>query len=242
MLRLLALVVSIGLADGINPTSIGPALFLASEPRPRVNLLRFTAGYVAVLLIGGLVLTLGPGSAILALVPRPTATTRYILETVVGTAMLVGAAFLWRFRRQLSNRRGEDDRKSSRRPPFVLGATISVVELPTAFPYFAAIVAIVGSGFNVGEQILLVAIYDLCFILPLLAIVVVLEVSGGEAVRVLERIRDFTERHWPEVAAIVALIAGLLVTTLGVTGLELHARGSAGSISRQVRHILSQLH
>jgi cytochrome c biogenesis protein CcdA len=241
VLHLLALVTSIGFADGINPTSIGPALFLASEPNPRPDVLRFAAGYAAVLLFGGLVLTLGPGTAILALVPKPTATTRYILETVAGVAMLLASAFFWSRRKQLSSGHGDDERRSSRRPPFVLGATISALELPTAFPYFAAIVAVVGSGLNIGQQIILVATYNLCFIAPLLAIVVVLSVAGDQAVRLLDRARGFTESHWPVLAAVVALIAGLFVTTLGVTGLELHAGGSTGSISRGVRHILTHL-
>jgi cytochrome c biogenesis protein CcdA len=241
VLHLLALVLSIGLADGVNPTSIGPALFLASGPNPRRSVLRFTAGYASVLLLGGLVLTLGPGTAILSLVPRPTATTRYILETIAGTAMLLASGFFWLRRNQLSSRNEDNERKSSRRTPFVLGATISGIELPTAFPYFAAIVAVVGSGLNVGQQILLVVIYNFCFIAPLLAIIVVLGVAGDQAVRVLERARQFMQDHWPVLAAAVALVAGLFVTTLGVTGLELHAGGSTGSISRGVRHVLTHL-
>jgi cytochrome c biogenesis protein CcdA len=242
VLHLLALVLSIGIADGINPTSIGPALYLASEQSPRRNVLRFAAGYVVVLLVGGLILTLGPGRAILAFVPRPSLTTRYILETVAGVAMLIGSALLWSRRKQLANRQHSAEQRAPHRPPLLLGATISAVELPTAFPYFAAIVAIVGSGLNIGQQVVLVAIYDACFILPLLAIVIVLARAGERAVHVLTEVREYMQRHLPVLAAGLALIAGLLVTTLGVTGLELHAGGGAGSISRGVRHILTHLH
>ncbi len=35
MLRLIALVVSIGLADSMNPSTVVPALYLASGERPR---------------------------------------------------------------------------------------------------------------------------------------------------------------------------------------------------------------
>jgi cytochrome c biogenesis protein CcdA len=242
MLHLIALVVSIGLADGINLSSIGPALYLAAESNPRRSVARFAAGYFVVLLFGGLVLTVGPGRAILALVPRPTLTTRYILETIAGVAMLIAATTLsWR-RDRLSQRHRTSSQRWPQRPPFLLGAVISAVELPTAFPYFAAIVAIIGSGLGVIHQITLVAIYDVCFILPLAVMVVVLGVAGDRALEVLTRIRDFMRQHWPVVAAIVALIAGVLVTTLGVTGLELHAHGSAGSIARRVRHVLTRLH
>jgi cytochrome c biogenesis protein CcdA len=241
MIHLLALVLSIGLADGINPGSIGPALYLASEHDPRGNVVRFAAGYFVVLLVGGLVLVLGPGRAILALVPNPTLTTRYILETIAGVAMLIGATVLWMRRGPLSRREDAEEDKPSPRPPFLLGATISAVELPTAFPYFAAIVAIAGSGLPVSEQITLVAIYNVCFILPLLAIVAVIATAGDRAVDVLKQAREFMHRHWPVLAAVFALLAGVLVTTLGVTGLELHARGPAGAISRRVRHVLTHL-
>ncbi len=39
--------------------------------------------------------------------------------------------------------------------------------------------------------------------------------------------------------AVVALLAGVIVTTLGITGLELHAHGTAGRLSRGVRHLLT---
>src|SRR5947209_16427507 len=81
MLQLIGLVVSIGLADSLNPTTVGPALYLAAGNRPRRSVIRFTLAVFVVNLLGGLVLTLGPGEAILALVPRPGATVRYILET-----------------------------------------------------------------------------------------------------------------------------------------------------------------
>lgn len=242
MLHLIALVVSIGLADGINLSSIGPALYLASERNPRRSVARFAAGYFVVLLFGGLVLTVGPGRGILALVPRPTLTTRYVLETIAGVAMLIAATTLsWR-RKRLSQRHRKNSRRAPQRPPFLLGALISAVELPTAFPYFAAIIAIIGSGLSLVQQIILIAIYDACFILPLGVMVVVLAVAGDKATEILGRIRDFMQRNWPVVAAVVALIAGVLVTTLGVTGLELHAHGSAGSVARRVRHVLTRLH
>jgi cytochrome c biogenesis protein CcdA len=242
MLHLLALVLSIGLADGINLTSIGPALYLSAERNPRRNVAQFAAGYFVVLLFGGLVLTVGPGRAILALVPTPTLRTRYILETIAGVAMLIAAATLWWRRERLSQRTTAHSQQSKERPPFLLGAAISGVELPTAFPYFAAIVAIIGSGLDIANQILLVGIYDFCFILPLVAIVAVLAIAGDRAVKILTRARDLWKDHWPKLAVAVALIAGVLVTTLGVTGLELHAQGPAGSLSRRLHHAINELH
>jgi cytochrome c biogenesis protein CcdA len=238
MLRVIWVVVSIGLADSVNPTSIGPALYLASEQRPCRAVLQFTAGYVAVMLVAGLVLTLGPGHAILALVPKPDATTRYTLETIAGAAILITAAFLWWRRDSLASRESAAESHPQRRPR-AMGAWISAAELPTAFPYFAAIAAVVGSGVAVEEQVLLVALYNLCFAWPRLAIAAGIAIAGDSALARLRHARAWLRRRWPVLVAVAALLAGLFVLTLGITGLEFHAHGAVGSISRHLRGVIS---
>jgi cytochrome c biogenesis protein CcdA len=245
MLRLLGLVISIGLVDSLNPSTIGPALLLAAGERPRRRVLLFTAGTFAVTLLGGLILTVGPGQAIVSLVPRPDATVRYILETIAGAAMLVAGALLWRRRERIRQRAQEPSARPGRRlsgvarKPTLVGATIAVVELPTAFPYFAVIAAIVGSGFGLTRQILLVVIYNVCFVSPLLGIVALLAVFGERAVQILARARDYLRTRWPVVVAMIAFVAGAFVITLGITGLTSQAPGQVGSVSRRVRHLIS---
>lgn len=239
MFRLLGLVLSIALADSLNPSTIGPALYLAAGPHPRRDVFRFTVGVFCVFFLGGVLLVIGPGRAILALVPHPGPTARYILETIAGVAMLGAAVFVWMRRARLSARTREDSAPKRRRSPAILGVTISVVEFPTAFPYLAVIAAIVGSGFSLTHQIVLLVIYNVCFVLPLLAIVVTLAVAGDRAQRVLSRAREFLQAHWPLVVAGLALAAGVFVTVLGVTGLLSGAGGRVGRISRRLRHVIT---
>jgi cytochrome c biogenesis protein CcdA len=240
MLRLLGLVISIGLADGMNPSSIGPALYLASGPGPRRAVLEFTGGYVAVMVLAGLILTLGPGRAILALVPTPGPTARYILETIAGVSMLVVAAVVWLRRANLGNRQEKEaEARFGNRSPAFLGATISAVEMPTAFPYFAAIAAVVGSGLGVIREVILVIVYNACFALPLLVIVGTIALSGERAVGLLVRARAYMHAHWPQLVAAVALLAGVIVTTLGATGLELNAGGGVGTVARNLHHLIT---
>ena len=145
MLRLIGLAVSIGLADSMNPSTIAPGLYLAMGQRPRTGLIQFTLGVFAVNFVGGAVIALGPGQALLALVPHPSPTARYILETVAGVVMLIGAALLWSRRKRLAQRKLPEP-STKGRSALLLGLTVSAVELPTAFPYFAVIAAAVGSG------------------------------------------------------------------------------------------------
>jgi len=92
MLRLIGLAISIGLADSMNPSTIAPALYLASGERPRSRLVQFTLGVFVVDFVGGAILVFGPGELLLSLVPHPSHTTRYVLELLAGVAMLIAAA------------------------------------------------------------------------------------------------------------------------------------------------------
>jgi cytochrome c biogenesis protein CcdA len=240
MLRLIGLVLSIGLADSMNPSTIAPGLYLALGKRARADLIQFTLGVVAVNFVGGAVVALGPGEALLALVPKPDHTARYIGETVAGVVMLVAAVVLWRRRRTLAERHHLPQPPSEGKSALLLGATIAAVELPTAFPYFAAIAAIVDSGFGPVRQLIALAIYNVAFVLPLLLMIVVLLFAPDRAASILQGTRAWLERRWPALLAVLALIAGLFVTALGVTGLAKGQPGTVGRVSGHVRRVISR--
>jgi cytochrome c biogenesis protein CcdA len=237
MIRLIGLAVSIGLADSLNPTTIAPALYLASGERARGRVFEFTLGVFGVYTIGGLAIALGPGQLLLSLVPHPGRLTRNLLEVVAGVAMIVAAAFLWRHRTALSNR-SVPELKPDGKASWVLGATITIVELPTAFPYFAVIAAIVGSGMDPVRQVLLLLLFNVCFVLPLVGIVATLTFAGDRAQQLLTTGRDWLEGHWPQLLAGLALVAGLFVTLLGVTGLAGRSHGHLGRLINRFHKLI----
>jgi cytochrome c biogenesis protein CcdA len=236
MTRLLGIVLSIGLADSLNPTTIAPALYMAAGEHARQRVTQFTLGVFVVYLLGGTAIALGPGQLLLALVPHPGHVARHIAEIAAGVAMLIAAAFLWRFRDKLGARK-QREFDAQGRSSAVLGATITAVELPTAFPYFAAIAAIVGSGLDLPRQVFLLVLFNVCFILPLLGIIGALVLWGERAERILANIREYLHRHWPTILSACALVAGVIVILLGATGLGGHSQGNFGRFSRQFRHL-----
>jgi cytochrome c biogenesis protein CcdA len=237
MFRLIGLVVSIGLADSLNPTTIAPALYLATADEPLTRVTEFTIGVFVVYLAGGVVIALGPGQLLLSVVPKPDETTRYVLEIVAGAAMLVATVMLWVNRDRLALR-NPPEVKAQGRSSAILGATITAVELPTAFPYFAAIAAIVGSGVGPARQVTLLVLFNLCFVLPLLAIAATLWLAGDQADELLNRARQLLQRHWPVLLAALALIAGTFVILLGITGLGSRVHNRLGRLLRRFRHVL----
>jgi hypothetical protein len=237
MLRLIGLVVSIGIADSLNPTTIAPALYLAAGEGARRQVAHFTGAVFVVYLLGGLAVALGPGELLLALIPRPGRHLSYLLETVAGGAMLAAAAFLWGYRARLIQGDPPEARAVGRSSA-LLGATITAVELPTAFPYFAAIAAVVGADVSVMRVVFLIVVFNLCFIAPLLGILATLTFAGPDAQGLLARGREWLEARWPAVLAILALLAGLIVTLLGVTGLASAHHNDFGTFARRLRRYL----
>jgi cytochrome c biogenesis protein CcdA len=232
MLQLIGVMLTVGLADSLNPSTIGPGLYLATAEHGLRQVLVFTAGVFLAYLAGGCLLVFGPGHAILSLVPSPGATVRYWLELAAGLTLIAGALVTWWRRAALARRDLPAPRKGGR-SGFVLGASLMAVELPTAFPYFGAVAAIVGSTLNDAQQFLLLGIFNLVFVLPLLAIALALVVRGRRANAVLVRARELLERHWPQMLACLLGALGAVVVLLGVTGLI--SQGSS-PLARSVGH------
>jgi cytochrome c biogenesis protein CcdA len=221
VLRLVVLMAGIALADSINPTTIGPALYLATVERPVRRVAEMTAAFFAVNFAAGVVIVAGPGQLLVSLASKPGPEARHIVELVVG-AILIGVAtalFLGRTRLAESSIAGTN---LSSGHAWALGATIAGAELPTAFPYFAALAAVIGSGLGLMHQLALVLLFNIVFVAPLLVIMGAVAFGGERAERRLRRAGDWIRKHWPVLFASVALVLGLILTALGLGWLLTH--------------------
>jgi cytochrome c biogenesis protein CcdA len=219
MLRVLVLVISIALADALNPGTVVPALYFATTEDGRRRVAAFAAAFFAVNLVGGVILVLGPGQLLLDAISHPSETAKFTVEVVAGGILLViGAVLLAR------GPRGAAEPESALVPPGgrgagALGATIAALELPTALPYFAAIAAIVGSGVGLVSQLVLVGVFNVVFISPVLAILIALSVAGPGIEPKLRRIGERLRTGWRRAGGWLALVAGVLLLGFGATGL-----------------------
>jgi cytochrome c biogenesis protein CcdA len=215
---LAALVVSIGIVDSVNPSTIAPALYLATGKKGERSLALFVAGVFAVNMLAGLVVVLGPGRLVLSFVPHPDSHAKHLLELALGLFCLVIAAALWIGRRHVERSFAVVDARVQQ-SSLVLGAAIQVVELPTAFPYFAAIAAIVASDANIPEQIVLLALFNAAFVVPLLAILAIRRLAGKRADPLLESWRTWLQRWTPVLIPALFLVIGLGLIAVGAVGL-----------------------
>ena len=235
MVRVLGLVISIGIADSLNPTTIGPALYLAAGDKARGSVIEFTLSVFAVYFLGGALIAIGPGELLRSLVPHLPRTVLYAVEVAAGAALLISAGLLWRNRERLCAR-GLPAANPKRSSSVLLGATISAVELPTAFPYFAAIAAILASNLGALRQLFLLFVFNLCFVLPLIGIAVVVTFAGPRSERLLSSGRRFLERRWPHTLAVLLAIVGVIAVLLGATGFAARGHNRFGRFFRHIRH------
>ena len=209
-------VASIAIADSINPSTVVPALWMAS--RPGAHLVSFTVGVFAAYLVGGLVLVFGPGPVLIAALRHVQGTTEHTIEVVGGLVVLAISVGLWRSRHSERIRRLPRP-GCSRFSAFALGVTIMAVELPTAFIYFGAISAVLASHPSAAVEVSELLVYNALFVAPLVLILMLHRFAGD---RVQLRLASGSER----VLAFGQLLltgltgcAGALLVTLGVLGL-----------------------
>jgi cytochrome c biogenesis protein CcdA len=217
MLPAAALVAALGVADSINPVTILVAVYLGSGPDPVRRLGGFIAGVFTVYLVGGLALMLGPAELLrgaLAGVEVPGADAAAL---VAGAALMILAVGVWRRRHRLARVRLPD---ALTRPgsALALGALVTVLDLPTAFPYFGAIAVIVGADVPTVAQVLLLGMFNVLYVLPLVLVLVAHLAFGARCHASLSRVRVAVER----------IAAPLLAAGAGAVGVALVARGADG--------------
>jgi cytochrome c biogenesis protein CcdA len=220
MLKLAVAVVAIALPDCINPSLIGGELFVATGSHPRRRTAAFTLAAGAVTFAFGLALALGLGDLILAVVPRPSASVKYALIAAAGFVLVIGGAVIWIRRRTLAHAEAKEAERETHQPAALLGAGIAGFELLTAFPYFAAIALIVGSGVSNAGKLSLLVLYCVVYTLPLSAIVALIALMGDGAERILRPAGDWLIAHWPVIVGPLTAAFGLGVLAFGAVELS----------------------
>jgi cytochrome c biogenesis protein CcdA len=217
MSSLIIPILLLGLADSLNPVTIAVAVLLATGKRPVPRLITYTLGTATTYFLGGLALTLGPAVLLSTLLDHRSGRPTYIAELVIGIGALPVAAWIATRKPESVAGRVPTDLRPSR--SLLLGAGITVVDLPTALMYFGAIAIIAAADIHTIERIGLLAIFNVAYVAPLILITVAVAALGHRADRILLRARDGVERwsHW-FLAAITAG-SGVYLIVIGLQGL-----------------------
>jgi cytochrome c biogenesis protein CcdA len=216
VLEVALVVVSLAVADSINPLTIAAAVYLACADGPRAPAVAFAAGVFGMYALGGAALVVGPGQLLDGIAASSESAAFHTGSVIAGTGMVVVALIL--VRRRQTVRLTLPSGQLSTRSALVLGGSVTLLDLPTAFPYFAAIGVIAHSGAAIPSQLLLLLAFDLIYVLPLLLIAAARALVGKRAQRRLSASRELVTRAAPRVLGGLTAVTGVALIWSGAAG------------------------
>jgi hypothetical protein len=99
---------------------------------------------------------------------------------------------------------------------FTLSASINILGMWGALPYFAAMAQILKADLETPTMMAILVYYNVVFSLPLLGFIMLRVLMGDKATAALDRISGFFS-HWGKLILILSLyLLGLLLITDGI--------------------------
>jgi cytochrome c biogenesis protein CcdA len=232
MLNLLILLIPIAIVDSFNPTAIGAIIVLLAMPRPVPRVIAAILGFAFAYFVFGVLVVLGAGNLIAQVSAWFTETFSNPPPILYVAQLALAAGLVYYFVRQ---RRKKLLVEPLSAPPsksvrwastpvaaFALGAALNASELPTAFPYLAALERITASQVLTIEAIFALAVYALIFVLPLIIILVLYLRLRERAAPAITRVSAGVERWSGRMLSWGALVLGLAI---GLDSLIFFLRG-----------------
>ena len=205
------LVASLGLADSLNPVTILIAVYLGAGADPVRRLSAYAVGVFAAYFLGGVALTLGPAELLRAALDGVQIPGADVAALAAGAGLVIAAVALWKRRGRLARVRLPRALVEPR-SALVLGAVVTALDLPTAFPYFGAIAVIVGADISLPAQVLMLGLFNALYVLPIVLVLVARLVFGARCQVLMARVTAGIERiAAPLLAAGTCAIGGALV-------------------------------
>jgi hypothetical protein len=157
-------VLGLAVIDGINPSALVAALWLLSQPAAVPRVLAYVAGIALAYLALGIALMLGLKSALAAYGDALDHPVFLAMQLALGIGLL--AYGILAPNRAVSTPETRLPRTGGLIGMALLGVTITVVEMTTALPYFAAIALMSSSQLPLQQWLPLLLVYNAIFIAP----------------------------------------------------------------------------
>ena len=214
MLELLLTLVPIVIVDAMNPVLAAAVIFALGTRRPYRAASWVLFGWFTVYFLAGIGLAVGLERITGALAsPRP-------IDFVIQTPIALGLIWF-----AYKSARDSEHSKADKRVPqaggsnhtlgvfagILLGATINLVGLPFAIPYFAAIDQMLKADLSVGGAVFVLALYNLTYILPFAALALLRFIYRDQADALFERINAWMEKASAVIMPVMLFLIGAVL-------------------------------
>lgn len=186
MTALFAVLLPILVVDAINPMLLGLLVMAAGTSRPIANSSAFLTGHTLAYFAAGVAAAFGLEQVTERLTHPQT--VDFVIELIVGSLLLWAV-----IPAKKSPAPGKAAPVGALTPIrcLGLGALTNFVGVPFALPYFAAINQILKAELSLESSLFVLAIYNLAYALPFVAVPVLIAVTGDRCKPMLQRVNTF---------------------------------------------------
>ena len=223
MTDLLLVLLPIALLDSLSmvPLTVAPLALMLNGAKPITTTTAFLAGIFLAYFSGGVLLMYGLDAlferiepAVMRFLNAPT-TLELLVQFVLGVIMV---GFGWKLAgsRESHGPRGADTALSPVNA-FLLGATLTLVGLPGALPYFGAIDQILRDGKTELDAMLALAGYNAAFILPHASLMAVRILAPQRSEHIFQVVAQASEKWGRRLIIVILFVVGitLVADTIG---------------------------
>ena len=222
MVELLVILTPIGLLDSMSmiPVCIVILVVLLAGPSPLLRSSALIAGVFVTYAASGVLILLGLQSVFdeiseyaLRLWKNPE-TEELIFQVLIGAVLCAFGARIAMARKRRKEKPVASDMTIVQ--ALLAGAGLTIVGLPGAVPYFAAIDLILRTDVSQLQRMLAFAYYNFVFVIPLAAIVALRLLLGERSTGILEAVKRFFESWGQRLIVVLLLMLGVVLAIDGI--------------------------
>ncbi len=222
MAELVLVLTPIALLDStsIIPLCIVILVILLGGPSPLFRSTALLAGIFVTYLVCGLLVLFGLQSvfdtinAYALKVWQDPNTAELIFQILIGFVLVVLGLRIAQARKQQVEKKAPTAMTARR--AFLTGAGMTIVGMPGAVPYLAAIDLILRSDLTTRQAVMILVVYNIVFVAPLATIVALRMVLGERSQGLLYSVRGFFDRWGQRLIVSLMLVLGALLIMDGV--------------------------
>ncbi len=207
MLGFIATLTPILISDILNPVLLAGVIFGLGSRRPFLNSTLLLLGWFVTYFAAGILLALGLDAIIdFFKTPRPI---DFVVETVLGLLLIGLGVYVARTgQRQKKKKEFDDADTLSAGTSFGIGASINLIGMPFAIPYFAVLGQILKADLDLMGALMVLLIYNLLYVLPFSLLIFIRLIYRQESDVLFKSISDGMERLSGVVMPILLFLLG----------------------------------
>jgi len=208
MIELIIVLIPLLITDVVNPVLLTGVIYSLGSRKPYLNASSVLFGWFLIYFLAGIGIAIG-FDALVDLLDNPKP-IHFIIQIVVSILLFFFAAKLIKSDGNKDKRPEFDEsKKLTLFGAFWIGASINLIGLPFAIPYFAVMDQIIKSDLNVVKAVTVLVIYNLLYILPFVVLMIIRKIFGKKGDNILNKINEWMDR-------ISAFLMPLLLIGIGL--------------------------